>query len=122
MADSPVTQVDRPYGQQPETRVAAVAHIVRDGHADILPALGLADVPAPPLGECPYCTTRLVALCVWHGEQATAPPAVTDEPLVIDGRHCCTNCRKPLPDPISNGGRKPCRRVACVVAAAEDAE
>lgn len=38
--------------------------------------------------------------------------------LVIDGRHCCPNCRKPLPDPISNGGRKPCRRAACVAAAA----
>jgi hypothetical protein len=38
-------------------------------------------------------------------------------PLVIDGRHCCPSCRKPLPDPISNGGRKPCRRRACVEAA-----
>lgn len=33
-----------------------------------------------------------------------------DEALVIDGRRLCPTCRRPLPDPIRNGGRKPCRR------------
>lgn len=42
-------------------------------------------------------------------------------PLVIDGRQACPRCRRPLPDPISNGGHKPCRRRACVAAAAEEA-
>jgi len=42
-------------------------------------------------------------------------------PLVIDGRQACPRCRSPLPDPISNGGFKPCRRRACVAAAAEEA-
>lgn len=42
-------------------------------------------------------------------------------PLVIDGRQCCPLCRRPLPDPITNGGFKPCRRVACRAAAAEEA-
>jgi hypothetical protein len=37
-----------------------------------------------------------------------------DGPSVIDGRECCPSCGKPLPDPVSNGGRKPCRRRACV--------
>lgn len=42
-------------------------------------------------------------------------------PLVIDGRQACPRCHKPLPDPIANGGHKPCRRRACVAAAAEEA-
>jgi hypothetical protein len=42
-------------------------------------------------------------------------------PLVIDGRQACPRCRKPLPDPIANGGHKPCRRRACMAAAAEEA-
>lgn len=37
-----------------------------------------------------------------------------------DGRELCANCGKPLPDPVANGGRKPCRRRACVTAVAED--
>lgn len=90
MSDSVVTHVDRPYGQQPDTRAAAARRIAREEKADLLLAmLGLTETPGP---------------------------------LIIDGRHCCTNCRKPLPDPISNGGRRPCRRVACVAAAAEEAE
>lgn len=88
MADAVATHLDRPYGQQPETRAAAARYLERTGNADVLDMLGLVDDTAP---------------------------------LVIDGKHCCPNCRKPLPDPISNGGRKPCRRVACVAAAAEDA-
>lgn len=42
-------------------------------------------------------------------------------PLLIDGRQACPRCEQPLPDPISNGGFKPCRRRACVAAAAEEA-
>ena len=37
-------------------------------------------------------------------------------PLVVGGRQCCPRCRKPLPDPITNGGHKPCRRPACLAA------
>lgn len=89
MPDSVVTHVDRPYGQQPETRTAAIRRVSREPDADmLLDALGLVD---------------------------------REGPLVIDGRHCCPHCRKPLPDPISNGGRKPCRRRACLIAQAEDA-
>jgi hypothetical protein len=29
------------------------------------------------------------------------------------GRQPCPSCGKPLPDPITSGGRKPCQRRAC---------
>jgi hypothetical protein len=29
------------------------------------------------------------------------------------GRQPCPACGKPLPDPITNGGNKPCQRRAC---------
>lgn len=119
MSESVRTQLDRPYGQQPETRLAAVAYIARRGDAEmVLAALGLDDVQAPELAACPYCTTRLVKLCVWHGEHPVAPPAVPG-PLVVDGRQCCPHCSLPLPDPIVNGGHKPCRRAACLRARTE---
>lgn len=43
-------------------------------------------------------------------------------PLIVDGRRSCPRCRNPLPDPVANGGHKPCRRAACRAAAAEEAE
>lgn len=46
---------------------------------------------------------------------------LVDEPSTVAGRQVCPNCGKPLPDPIANGGFKPCRRRACVAAAAEEA-
>lgn len=114
-------RVPLPFGQQDDTRRDATAKIIRSGYADILAVLGLDDVPAPDLDTCPYCTTRLTALCVWHGKNATAPaPRENAGPLIIDGRQCCHRCRNPLPDPIANGGRKPCRRAACRAAAAEE--
>lgn len=111
MADAVVTRLDKPYGQQPETRAAAVAHLVRSGYADILAALGLADVPAPPPGACPYCTTRLGALCVWHGENASAPPAV-EQPT----NPACPACERPL-SKDTHGGWRACGRRTCKDAA-----
>jgi len=88
VADAVVTRLDRPYGQQPETRAAAVRYLERTGNADVLGALGLVDEPEPP---------------------------------TVAGRQVCPRCGKPLPDPIANGGHKPCRRSACRAAAAEEA-
>jgi hypothetical protein len=34
-------------------------------------------------------------------------------PVVVEGRQRCEDCGGPLPDPIVNGGHKPCRRKAC---------
>jgi hypothetical protein len=34
-------------------------------------------------------------------------------PRDADGRQLCETCGGPLPDPIVNGGHKPCRRKAC---------
>lgn len=42
-------------------------------------------------------------------------------PLVIDGQQACPRCEHPLPDPLLHGGHRPCRRRACVTAAAEEA-
>lgn len=44
------------------------------------------------------------------------------KPTVVGGRQLCPRCGKPLPDPIANGGHKPCRRAACRAAAAEEEE
>lgn len=59
MADSVVTHVDRPYGQQPETRAAATRFLERTGNADMLAPLGLVDDEPPPSPECPVCGRRL---------------------------------------------------------------
>ena len=106
------TQLDRPYAQQDETRTDVFAYVVRRGYPDILAALGVADVPEPPLSECPYCTTRLVALCVWHGEHAIAPPPVPKEPPTADGRPACPTCGRPRRR-AKHGGHEPCRRELC---------
>lgn len=80
------TRVDRPYGQQPETRAAATRYLERTGNTDLIPLLGLDD----------------------QADEET----VVDE----DGRRVCPTCGKPLPDPIANGGNKPCQRRACKAA------
>ncbi len=41
------TQLDRPYGQQPATREAAIRFLERTGNGDLLAALGLVDAPKP---------------------------------------------------------------------------
>lgn len=42
--------VDRPYGQRPATRAAALAYLERTGNADVAAALGLIDAPDPVEG------------------------------------------------------------------------
>jgi hypothetical protein len=57
--------LDRPYGQQPETRAAAASYLWRTGNADLLDVLGLAAAKEKPK---PY--------------------------IVINGRTYCATCRQ----------------------------
>lgn len=60
MADAVVTRLDRPYGQQPETRAAATRYLERTGNADLLGALGLVDEEQPAHPVCPACDRPLI--------------------------------------------------------------
>lgn len=66
MSDSVTTKLDVPYGQQPETRAAAVRVLERLGAIDLIEMLGLGDVPesTEPAGDRPLCRNcnRPVAL------------------------------------------------------------
>jgi len=55
VGDAVVTRLDRPYGQQPETRAAATRYLERTGNADLLAALGLIDDEQPTRPACPTC-------------------------------------------------------------------
>jgi hypothetical protein len=57
--------LDRPYGQQPDTRDAAASYLRRTGNADLLEVLGLVE---PELKPKPY--------------------------VVINGRTFCATCRQ----------------------------
>lgn len=85
MTDSIVTQLARP-SEDPGTRAKAVVYLWRTGNLDVLAALGLDGVL-----------------------EARRSPA----PVVASHRQPCPSCGKPLPDPVTNGGRKPCQRRAC---------
>lgn len=53
---NPVTPVDRPYAQQPETRAAARRRLDREPDAELLiDALGLGDDAGPRVRDCPFC-------------------------------------------------------------------
>lgn len=60
MADAVVTRLDRPYGQQPETRAAATRYLERTGNADLAAALGLTDDEQPTHPACPACERPLI--------------------------------------------------------------
>lgn len=59
MSDAVVTRLDRPYGQQPETRAAATRYLERTGNADLAAALGLTDDEQPVRPACPTCEQPL---------------------------------------------------------------
>jgi len=63
--------LDRPYGQQPETRAAAVRYLTRTGNADLAEMLGLGDDPEAPK---PY--------------------------VVVHGRSYCTTCHQRIPSGV----------------------
>lgn len=53
---NPVTAVDRPYAQQPETRAAARRRLAREPDAELLiDALGLGEADGPRNRDCPLC-------------------------------------------------------------------
>lgn len=56
MSSNPVTAVDRPYAQQPETRAAARRRVEREPQAELLiDMLGLRDDAEPVSRDCPFC-------------------------------------------------------------------
>jgi len=77
MAGDMQTQLDRPYGQQPATRDAAIRYLERTGNDDLLAMLGLVDAPKPVIVDgracCPVC----------------------EEPLRGDGRSSCRRATCP---------------------------
>lgn len=98
------TQMDRPYAQQPETRAAAARVISQQPDAEeLLLMLGLVEDPVAD------ARNRAKALDDMRGKRTP------------QGRRLCPSCGKPLPDPIANGGNKPCRRSACVQARRDQA-
>jgi hypothetical protein len=68
VGESITTRLDAPYGQQPETRAAAVRVLTRLGAADVIEILGLDDIPTA-------------------GDTPAAVPA---------GRNTCASCHRPL--------------------------
>jgi hypothetical protein len=59
MGESITTRLDAPYGQQPETRAAAVRVMQRLGATDLIEILGLDDTPAEDPNLCPDCQQPL---------------------------------------------------------------
>jgi hypothetical protein len=104
------TQIDRGY-LTPETRAAATAYLTRTGNADLLPILGLVDGPEPEPQSCPVCGKQVHS----HGgcNRTKECRAATHGSAVARHRLPCPACGKPLPDPITNGGRKPCQNRRC---------
>lgn len=96
-------------------RADATRYLTRSGNADLLPMLGLA--PDIPDGAVLVDGAILHPTCgrpmpksgrCRQGRQCRA-----DDDRARTARGICSTCGKPLPDPVTNGGRKPCQRKRC---------
>jgi hypothetical protein len=111
------THLDKPYGQQPETRAAAVRVLRRQPDAeDLMAILGLDDVelerPEPP----PYVVINGRTCCATCRQQVRADGVCRYRNCAVGARNqegdgLCAHCRRPLP------AASRCRRNTCTASA-----